>query len=258
MAWAKIDDGFSEHPKIAALSDAAFRAQVTAICYSARNLTDGHLIPRVVASLTEGNQALVDELVQARVWDRNGDGLVIHDYLDYQSPADEIRARRQEAADRMRDLRSRERSGERAAHVPRSFADPTPIPTPTPKPRPKDLKTLSSTSSPDVRVVYDFWRLERGKTNARYDRISDRREAKLKARLKEFSVEDLCNAIRGVALDPWLERSRHDDLVTIFSNREQVEKFLALYEAGPAPARNPQNLSSRDLLNLAKDLDDRE
>lgn len=41
MSWAKLDDQMPDDDKITGLSDAAFRAYVTAICFSARMLTDG-------------------------------------------------------------------------------------------------------------------------------------------------------------------------------------------------------------------------
>ena len=43
MTWVKVDDALPEHPKVARLSDAAFRVHISALCYSARNLTDGKL-----------------------------------------------------------------------------------------------------------------------------------------------------------------------------------------------------------------------
>ena len=39
--WVKLDDRFTDNPKIARLSDKAFRVYVHALCYSAGALTDG-------------------------------------------------------------------------------------------------------------------------------------------------------------------------------------------------------------------------
>ena len=41
--WIKLDDRFDEHPKILAAGPMALVAQVRALCYSGRHLTDGHL-----------------------------------------------------------------------------------------------------------------------------------------------------------------------------------------------------------------------
>lgn len=88
-----------------------------------------------------------------------------------------------------------------------------------------------------VRGVYDHWRERRRKTNRRYETISDNRRKKIQTRLTEFSAEDLKLAIDCVALDPWSERPLHDDLVVIFRNREQVEKFLAFSEPSVVPGK---------------------
>lgn len=118
-----------------------------------------------------------------------------------------------------------------------------------------------------VQAVYDCWRTERGKTSRRYDRISPGRRMKIKARLKDFSAEDLCTAIRGVALDPWSERARHDDITVIFRSREQVERFLGFAETpdsssgtlarasnGKTPLRYGRGMTTRQILDAAERL----
>lgn len=92
-------------------------------------------------------------------------------------------------------------------------------------------------SPSDVGRVYSTWRMERGKTRKAYDRISPNRRTKIEARLREFTADELCEAIRGVARDPWKDRPLHDDLVVIFRNREQVEKFLELAAGTAANGR---------------------
>jgi hypothetical protein len=89
--------------------------------------------------------------------------------------------------------------------------------------------------SDDVNAVYDHWRQERARSHSRYNTISDARRKKVSARLREFTVDDLKRAISAVALDPWEDRPRHDDLTVILRSREQVERFLALAETGPSP-----------------------
>jgi hypothetical protein len=41
--YVKLHDGFDEHPKVAGLSDKEFRTYIEALCYCARNLTDGRI-----------------------------------------------------------------------------------------------------------------------------------------------------------------------------------------------------------------------
>ena len=77
MTWVRLDNGFPEHPKVLPLSDAAFRAEVIAICYASRYLTDGW-VP------SPARRAVAGELVKAQLWLPDGDGYQLHDYLDWQ------------------------------------------------------------------------------------------------------------------------------------------------------------------------------
>lgn len=95
MTWVKLDDSFPEHKKIVELSDRAFRIHVAAICYSARNLTDGHIPPSVVRTLTFAKKTPLNELVKAGLWRENGSGgYLIHDYLEYNPSAEAVKDQR--------------------------------------------------------------------------------------------------------------------------------------------------------------------
>lgn len=93
----KIDDGFAEHPKVQAVSERAFKLHVTALCYCARNLTDGILdqrAVRVVSAIVDKPCArAVRELVDAGLWDEYGadEGFAIRDYLEFNPTADEVK-----------------------------------------------------------------------------------------------------------------------------------------------------------------------
>lgn len=121
MTWLKVDDGFAEHDKVFGLSDRAFRIHVTALCYSARHLTDGRIDDRalkvvaITAKVARTN-GYVTELVEARLWEPADDGHVIRDYLDYNPSAAEVKEERRKAKERMaeRRRRSRGRSGKRS------------------------------------------------------------------------------------------------------------------------------------------------
>jgi hypothetical protein len=80
--------------------------------------------------------------------------------------------------------------------------------------------------SEEVRRVFDHW----VKARKKGDRVSltEGRRRVIKTRLKEFTADDLCRAIDGVARDPWPERKLHDDLTKIMSNKEKVENWLAM------------------------------
>lgn len=86
---------------------------------------------------------------------------------------------------------------------------------------PRDLGLERAT-----RDVYDHWRKVRGKTDRRYDRLSPQRRQKIRSRLAEFTADDLKRALTNVALDGWADRAKHDDITTLFKNRESVDRWL--------------------------------
>lgn len=108
MPWIRFEDNFPEHPKVLALSDAAFRLHVRAIAYCSRHLTDGTLSTAAARSLGARTR-LTGELVEVRLWTPSDDGYLIHDYLDYQPSKEDIKKRR--AADRSRKKADGIRSG---------------------------------------------------------------------------------------------------------------------------------------------------
>jgi len=89
MPWIRFEDNFPEHPKVLALSDAAFRLHVRAIGYAARHLTDGHVSSAALRSMTR-NPALPAALVGAGIWETATDGFLVHDYLHYQPSKAEV------------------------------------------------------------------------------------------------------------------------------------------------------------------------
>lgn len=104
MSWLRIDDRFPRHPRIAPLSDRAFRVHVTGMCYASEFLTDGHV------PTPPGEEKAVRELVRRGIWaPDDAGGYVIHDWADYNPSAETIRQQRKAASERMRDWRRRRR-----------------------------------------------------------------------------------------------------------------------------------------------------
>ena len=115
MAWARIDDGFVDHPKVLRIWDrcpAAIGLHVRAIAYCSKHLTDGR-IPRVAVTALSPVQRDRDEQTGALLdlgawyWDEGEDTFVIHDYEDYQPTRAEVAEKRQKDRDR----KNRERNG---------------------------------------------------------------------------------------------------------------------------------------------------
>ncbi|WP_256789869.1 hypothetical protein [Frankia sp. AvcI1] len=115
MTWVKLDDGFARNRKIAKLSDGAFRLHVSALCWCAEQLTDGHIAAgelREVSTLTPTRaRRLAGELVKLGVWDVVPDGWTIHDFLDYNPSRSKVLAEREATARRQQAWRDRHRNG---------------------------------------------------------------------------------------------------------------------------------------------------
>jgi len=136
MSWVKLDDGFPDHLKVIGLSDKAFRQHTSALCWAARNLTDGFIPTAALASL-RGSKRSAGELVDADLWDlcEEPAGWMIHDFLEFNPSAETVKRKREDAKDRMAAGRAQKRSpdvranGERSSdHVssPRSRPGPDP------------------------------------------------------------------------------------------------------------------------------------
>jgi hypothetical protein len=141
MSWIRLTDTFPEDDKVDGLSDRAFRMFVTGLCYSGRNLTDGYLTTKAVTTVAASSgvpkrsiSTVVSELETVGLWHRYAHGYWTPKYLDYNPPAEQVRADRAKAKSRMRRIRSGERSGEQEgeqgrdvrANVREKFGDPDP------------------------------------------------------------------------------------------------------------------------------------
>jgi hypothetical protein len=103
MSWVRLDDQFADHPKVAGLSNDAFCLHVTAMCWTAKQQTDGKLPSRLLSRLAwrcQDPATAAAELQAAGVWDKTPEGWEIHDFLVYnptKEQAAELAAKRSEA-----------------------------------------------------------------------------------------------------------------------------------------------------------------
>jgi hypothetical protein len=84
--WSKIDDGFSDHPKVIEAGPLAGWLFVCGLCYCAKFLTDGFIPAAKVRRLADVDNAadLAARLVAVGLWEPRDGGYQVHDYLDYQ------------------------------------------------------------------------------------------------------------------------------------------------------------------------------
>lgn len=115
MAWFKIDDQLSGHPKARRAGLAAMGLWVTAGAYTSGYRLDGFVPAHYVTSWRDGRK-LANQLVAAGLWEPathpdEGAGWRFHDYGDYNMTVAAWEADKAAARDRKQRERSRRRDG---------------------------------------------------------------------------------------------------------------------------------------------------
>lgn len=97
--WIKLAVGMPDIPKIAVLSDTAFRAYIEMLCYSRDHLTDGFIHERIATRMWGdtvdelcGNDPVKPSLI------RVDNGFQIHDYSEHQETRADVERRRANGA----------------------------------------------------------------------------------------------------------------------------------------------------------------
>jgi len=120
-----LQRGYTKHPKIAALSDAAFRLWQAANDYCDTLLTDGvihktALTDRSIAA--RSSPKLVAELLKiippykAGLWEDHGEYYLVHDYLDWNDSRETVQASRARARERSARFRAKQHEDDGAPH----------------------------------------------------------------------------------------------------------------------------------------------
>src|SRR4029077_1920977 len=107
VPYLALDDRFPDNPKVAALSDRAFRLHVAALCHCAANLTDGLIrddsnYARKFGGNIRSYLRITNELCSAGLWAKVDGGFRIHDYLDWNASAAQIKEKRRKDRARKR------------------------------------------------------------------------------------------------------------------------------------------------------------
>lgn len=110
MVWVRIDENFAQHPKVLRAGPLGMAMQIAALCYCNRHMTDGFVPKQIAKGLLDldglgmrmsGNglmgagldaewHLVVEDLVEAGLWDEVDGGWQIHDYLDFQPSRQQI------------------------------------------------------------------------------------------------------------------------------------------------------------------------
>jgi hypothetical protein len=126
MAWARFESDFTRHGKVQRvppeLRPQALALDLAAVCYSVDVLTDGFISGSMAHSLAieiglvRGQKhadkelaKVISELERVGLWDAVEGGWEIHDFLDYQPSAEEVKEQRKAATARKRRSRAQQR-----------------------------------------------------------------------------------------------------------------------------------------------------
>lgn len=103
MSWVRIDDQFFRHPKATAAGRDGRSLFIAGLCYCASQLTDGHITKAalmLVAADAGVKHTVAKTLVECGLWVEDGrHGFFVHDFLEYNPSADEVRVARAKRAE---------------------------------------------------------------------------------------------------------------------------------------------------------------
>lgn len=157
MPWVKLDDQFADHPKIIQAGPLAGWLWACGIAYANKYLTDG-FIPyaqvRRLADVTDyaDPYVLAAKLVEVGLWEQVDGGYLVHDFLEYNPSAAQVKADREEAKWRMRRVREQKtnranRFGECSEEVRANFGECSEE-VQAPRTRPVNILTPTTTTAP--------------------------------------------------------------------------------------------------------------
>ena len=133
MTWFRVDDKFAFHPKAVRAGNEAVGVWVRLGAWSSDQMTDGEIPTDIAMVIANGKQDVLDQLVTARLLVPVEGGYQMHDFLDWNPSAKQVKRQRKADAERKRGLRAP--SGKRPAGVRSESASPDPDPDPAPDPR---------------------------------------------------------------------------------------------------------------------------
>jgi hypothetical protein len=172
MPWVRVDDAFYDHEKFGWAGPVGLAQYMAGLAWCNRNLTDG-FIPESAArrlldwqgihwkawegELVAGCETVdpievSDHLVSCGLWENAAGGYQIHDYLDYQPSADDVRAERARNAERQKKWRDSKRNADSNGATNETVTS-APNPNPNPNPNPDVFQTSNTPPPPSSSVA---------------------------------------------------------------------------------------------------------
>jgi hypothetical protein len=172
MPWVKIDDQFHSNPKVVAAGAEAVALYIVALSWCGAYLTDGFIPAGQVRRLALSNhyEEATKRLVEVGLWHEVDGGYEIHDYLEYNPTAEEVKESKQARAEAGRrgglaSVKSRRRAKAQANAQANASANAqangkqksTPSPSPSPSPDQNHAEETLSSASADYHEIRLAW-----------------------------------------------------------------------------------------------------
>jgi hypothetical protein len=227
MSWGRLDDRLDDNPKFAGIDPAA--AGLWLLCQpQALRRGDGFVPEGVPQRFIKRNATrIVAVLVVRGLWDEVDGGWVYHDFETYSK----LRDTRSEAGSKGAKARWQNDGKPMANHASRD-GSPEPVPVPrvakatTPKPPPGA-----------VGQVFTVWQESTGRSACKLD---DKRRRIIAARLADYPLEDVLDAVRGWERDPWEGRRANNEIAILLRDAAHLEKFRDLWRRPSVVTKSPE------------------
>lgn len=286
MTWIKLEDDFTENRKFLRVGPLAGYLAISAIAWSTHNLTDGKIPEPIAYRLVDTREAdltpadLIERLIAAGLWERDGTDYRIHDYLFYQRPSSEtakarakLSRQRSEAGKRGAAARWQSERNNEISHVLPSGKTPTlaqdngqPIANEWQDDDAKSREgreekgeeatttTIENASHSLVDLPDEIFQEWQERCHHPQAKLSPERRRKIEGRLKEGATrEEFRTAIEGAAKAAHVSDSgqRFDDIELICRNRTKFESFIARTAAVPQTSERDR-LKAKDTAVLKR------
>jgi hypothetical protein len=108
-------------------------------------------------------------------------------------------------------------------------------------------------ASAEEQQIFDAWVQSLPEDRRARVKLTAQRRQKIRARLREYPLPDLLDAVRGWVNDPWPDRPLQNDLAILLRDGAQVEKFRDLWQLG-VPRRRVRPKGYQAIDNAFADL----
>lgn len=231
MTWARLDDQAWKNDRLLGLSKDARLLWVFGLSFVAEGWprNDGDIGPSQAAALARMHgikQSAIAELVELGRWEKTpGGGFHVHDVEHYMPPKD-LSEKRSRAGKAGAAISNSNRPANAAANAEQSSGNDAAQGIPIPVPVPVSISPNGEIHRSEIAAVWEVWVGSTGRTSCKLDA---KRKRVITARLKDYPLDDVLDAVRGWERDPWDGRRQQNEIAILLRDNAHLEKFRDLW-----------------------------